>query len=160
MTFLWLYRTNECNVSNYNQVQHKNSICMALYYKYMSWKASFCKTSTFNVVYSTDHNVLYDPRMLLFVLSLQIHVPPLENHCRAIINPSNIVTIVMFITMVIAEWHNSLCFYCTPPHPLIFFRSLAAVCLCFFFSPCVFQGFRGPVNHGFQFPCSGVFTQE
>lgn len=37
--------------------------------------------------------------------------------------------------------------------PLLFLRPLAAcvhICLCF----------RGPVKHGFQFPRSGVFTQE
>lgn len=36
------------------------------------------------------------------------------------------------------------------------FTSLASLCSFF----CVFEGFRGPVNHGFQFPCSGVFTQD
>lgn len=60
-------------------------------------------------------------------LRIWVDVHPLEIHDGVIKNPSNIVNLIMFITMVIAEQHDILCFYCMLPHPLIFFRSLAAL---------------------------------
>ena len=42
----------------------------------------------------------------------------------------------------VISWHISPTFYCATP----------------LLSP--FQSFRGPVNHGLQFPCSNVFPQE